>query len=417
MVHTVPARKRGRLALVAVATLASLLLSACTGISPTGGGAGKVSKITSTELAQKLQLDDNPAMGVVIDLNDPETFKERHIQGAINIPYEQFEQNLSKVDPKKEIYLFSQSLLKMQRVANLLAIKGYPKVRYINGRVLTNAVLIDLNDPAEFSKAHIDGAKNIPLNELEKRFSEIPKGPDVIVYARNGKLATDAVVKLNLNGYESVKNLSNMAERADPPAVVIDVNDSKAFRASHIPGSINVPAADLQAVKSLDELRQKYPSLNPARETVIVDPDGTKGQELANALVKLGFRTVSYVEGGLNAWNKVKVTALTVDEVKAKLAAGAKLVDVRLPLEYEKGHVKDSILTPLQQLTAYYEELMPPGPEYIMLGNDNLRAAEGARLLVERGYKASYLDGGIRAWPDEQQIGPPPDKAHGLIFI
>ncbi|HWP56844.1 MAG TPA: rhodanese-like domain-containing protein [Candidatus Acidoferrales bacterium] len=43
-------------------------------------------------------------------------------------------------------------------------------------------VLIDLRPPGEFAKARLPGARSIPVDELQKRFTEIPKSGRVILY-------------------------------------------------------------------------------------------------------------------------------------------------------------------------------------------------------------------------------------------
>ena len=38
--------------------------------------------------------------------------------------------------------------------------------------------MLDVRDPSEYKKGHIDGAENIPLNDLRRRMGEIPKDQD-----------------------------------------------------------------------------------------------------------------------------------------------------------------------------------------------------------------------------------------------
>ena len=45
-------------------------------------------------------------------------------------------------------------------------------------------VLIDVRPPEEFAAGHIDGARSIPIDELENRLSELPDDREVVAYCR-----------------------------------------------------------------------------------------------------------------------------------------------------------------------------------------------------------------------------------------
>jgi len=46
-----------------------------------------------------------------------------------------------------------------------------------------NVVLVDVRSKAQFEQSHISGAISIPFEELASRYSEIPYGAQVVVYA------------------------------------------------------------------------------------------------------------------------------------------------------------------------------------------------------------------------------------------
>ena len=46
------------------------------------------------------------------------------------------------------------------------------------------AVLVDVRPATEFAAGHIEGARSIPLDELERRLAELPAGREVIAYCR-----------------------------------------------------------------------------------------------------------------------------------------------------------------------------------------------------------------------------------------
>ena len=73
-----------------------------------------------------------------------------------------------------------------------------------------NEVLLDvrtreeyLNDPPPVL-AEINSATNIPLNELEKRFSELDKAQEITCICKTGQRALNAANQLLENGFQNV---------------------------------------------------------------------------------------------------------------------------------------------------------------------------------------------------------------------
>jgi rhodanese-related sulfurtransferase/predicted transcriptional regulator len=65
-----------------------------------------------------------------------------------------------------------------------------------------DAVLIDVRPPEEFAAGHIDGARSIPIDELERRLSELPADREIVAYCRGPfcAYAHDAVRQLRAAG-------------------------------------------------------------------------------------------------------------------------------------------------------------------------------------------------------------------------
>ena len=63
-------------------------------------------------------------------------------------------------------------------------------------------MLLDVRPGEEFAAGHIDGARSIPIDELEQRLSELPTGDEVIAYCRGPfcAYAHEAVRILNGSG-------------------------------------------------------------------------------------------------------------------------------------------------------------------------------------------------------------------------
>jgi len=73
--------------------------------------------------------------------------------------------------------------------------------RLANGDV----VLIDVRPEEEFAAGHIEGARSIPIDELERRLAELPADREVVAYCRGPfcAYAHEAVRKLRAAGHDA----------------------------------------------------------------------------------------------------------------------------------------------------------------------------------------------------------------------
>lgn len=71
----------------------------------------------------------------------------------------------------------------------------------------TAIAILDVREPAEFAFGHIPGAVNIPLGELDDRFTEIDQDKEVHVICRTGSRSDLAAQKLTEKGFGNVKNV------------------------------------------------------------------------------------------------------------------------------------------------------------------------------------------------------------------
>lgn len=67
------------------------------------------------------------------------------------------------------------------------------------------AIVIDVRPGTEYQAGHIEGAINIPLEELPQRLKELPKNQEVVAYCRGPYclLAFEAVEQLRQHGYRA----------------------------------------------------------------------------------------------------------------------------------------------------------------------------------------------------------------------
>lgn len=78
--------------------------------------------------------------------------------------------------------------------------------------VAQGASLVDVRTREEFAAGHVQGAVNIPVQELERRIGELPdKAKPVVVYCRSGARSRSAASLLRQRGYTAVHDLGPMS--------------------------------------------------------------------------------------------------------------------------------------------------------------------------------------------------------------
>lgn len=71
-------------------------------------------------------------------------------------------------------------------------------------------LVIDVRSVAEYKAGHINGAKNVPLNDFANKLNSLSshKSKSVLIYCNSGTTATRAIKLLKKGGFEKVNNLS-----------------------------------------------------------------------------------------------------------------------------------------------------------------------------------------------------------------
>ena len=77
------------------------------------------------------------------------------------------------------------------------------------------ALLVDIRFPEEYAAWHIAGSINIPLNELPKRLSELPKDKLIITACPHNDRSNMARIYLTLNGYQAKYLNDGLLKAAD----------------------------------------------------------------------------------------------------------------------------------------------------------------------------------------------------------
>jgi len=95
---------------------------------------------------------------------------------------------------------------------------------------------------------------------------------------------------------------------------------------------------------------------------------------------------------------------LSPDEARVRVARGAHWLDVRHAREFHHSRMPKAMNIPLHELRMRLDEL-DQNVEYICYCTTGKRSSAAAFLLVQHGYKACVLNGGIQVMPQDLQRG------------
>ena len=115
------------------------------------------------------------------------------------------------------------------------------------------------------------------------------------------------------------------------------------------------------------------------------------------ALLILGFSTVWLTSRG-GAESSGYPREISVQEAASKRDAGAFILDVRQPEEWNEFHIPGSTLIPLGELAARAEEL-PQDQEIVVVCRSGNRSAQGRDVLLNAGFtQVTSMAGGVTQW-------------------
>jgi len=86
--------------------------------------------------------------------------------------------------------------------------------------------------------------------------------------------------------------------------------------------------------------------------------------------------------------------------VKEKIAAGARIVDVRTPAEFKDGAYPDAINIPLSILPVRMNDLEPRDKPIVLYCASGARSGQGLRILKAAGYTDVINAGGLDDMPE-----------------
>lgn len=130
-------------------------------------------------------------------------------------------------------------------------------------------------------------------------------------------------------------------------------------------------------------------SNNPRNASVIMITDGV--------LMRLAKK--DFVE----LLQEPMIDKLTLDETLESIQDNGQCIDVRVPSEFDQGHLPGSISMPLNELRQHASEL-DKNTRYICYCDTGRRSSAAAFLLAQYGYHASVLKDGVQSLPSSYMI-------------
>jgi glyoxylase-like metal-dependent hydrolase (beta-lactamase superfamily II)/rhodanese-related sulfurtransferase len=163
---------------------------------------------------------------------------------------------------------------------------------------------------------------------------------------KQGYDSLDAILEKGLNPL----SVGSVKEALQNDAWLIDTRPASLFTQGFIPGSVFIGLEGRFA--------EWAGSLLPFDQPLIIITEEGKERETIIRLARVGFsKVIGYVEGGFEAWKRAGEESDIIIDVEADELAmdipfdkNLVVVDVRKPVEFADGHVKDAINIPLDEM-------------------------------------------------------------------
>lgn len=140
--------------------------------------------------------------------------------------------------------------------------------------------LLDVRTAAEFSFGTIEGAVNIPLDELRDRIPEIPADKEIYIFCAVGLRGYLALKILTARGFKNVKNLTGGYQTYSVATAPIvnnkygnSDNDNIGEKMTNEIKTVKIDACGLQCPGPVMKIKQSMDSLNEGERVEIVATD------------------------------------------------------------------------------------------------------------------------------------------------
>lgn len=207
----------------------------------------------------------------------------------------------SAKDPVNMAGFVAENILK--RKVNIIQWRDIPNVDK------TEAMIIDSRTKEEYDFGHIEGAINIPVDEIRSRLNEIPRDKKIIVYCAVGLRGYIASRILMQHGYTDVYNLSggyrtyscaiadNTTSEGLCDTLIKDDGEMENKESATIK-TIKIDACGLQCPGPIMQLKKNYDQVNIGDRLEISVTDQAFGEDLNGWCRMVGAKLISMNNSG-----------------------------------------------------------------------------------------------------------------------
>jgi rhodanese-related sulfurtransferase len=359
----------------------------------------------AVDSVERLQ-EDTANGAVLIDVRETTEYADGAIPGAVNIPIRTLAKSLAQIPHDKPVIIYCASGHRAAVGSAMLHLLGYENVlAFPGGYGAWEAAQGEVGDQqtAMADTASSAGADSEVVATVQEFLNGLP------------------------DNFRSVGNLEAFEEAvSSAQPLLIDVRETEEYGEGHIAGAINIPLREL--ADNLD----KVPSDRPV---IVYCASGHRSGLGAAALAMLGYGNVRAFPGGWHVWReagKPGVTELTVAEsvtpkevdakvlatvgaflhsmpegylavgdvqqLKAAIAQGAAVIDVREEAELAEGQIAGATNLPLRTLADHLDQV-PTDRSVVVYCASGHRAAMATAALRVMGYENVYaFPAGYGVW-------------------
>ena len=357
--------------------------------------------LSVTDQVHQVEADELAALidegAVVIDARTRSEYDKGHIPGAVHVPGGELVPQAMRAG------------LDDSSRTQAVVVHCAGRTRSILGAyLLSSAGLANVHALRNGTMAWVMSGR-----ELEREGREaLPRIAETGVAEAAAKARAFAAEFVDGVGAQGVSVAAARALAEDVPVYFIDVRLEEEFDRGHLPGAVACPVGQL--ANAVDEFL-------PVRDAHLICYSGgqTRARIGAALLARIGYRSVSWLDGGFRAWREadgpvvsdtasgyldaldfhdVDTESLTPAEATRAVADGAVLLDVRRSSEYALCHVPGSTWVPRGDLERRIADAVPSGARLVVVSDRGLRAALAASTLAEFGYPCAVIEGGLTAW-------------------
>lgn len=207
----------------------------------------------------------------------------------------------SAKDPINMAGFVAENILK--RKVNIIQWRDIPSIDK------AEAMIIDSRTKEEYDFGHIEGAINIPVDEIRSRLNEMPRDKKIIVYCAVGLRGYIASRILMQHGYTDVYNLSggyrtyscaiadNTASEGLCDTLIKDDGEMENKESATIK-TIKIDACGLQCPGPIMQLKKNYDEINLGDRLEISVTDQAFGEDLNGWCRMIGAKLISMNNSG-----------------------------------------------------------------------------------------------------------------------